>query len=389
MENLNSCCFISTVDEIRPIEGADKIELALVKGWSCIVKKGSHSVGDLVVCATTDAVIPESISTDLNVKDYLRSGTRVKTIKLKGVYSECLIMPMSVLQGKLTMGHSEKDGMDVMEILGIHKYEPPAKMVQLSSGRKVRYFENQNFRIYYKFPNIKNVKGMFTEEDTVQITRKIHGTNARYGIVKKTRVSWMDSAKKFIRRNFRLFSLESWDWVDYEFVIGSHNVEKGSDSQGFYDTNVWFEIEKKYGIKERLWNYVKNDLVFPYGIGSGVILYGEIYGHGIQKNYDYGLKDKDFVAFDVEENGEYLTTSMTKSVVELILGLPHVEVLYYGKWSQEVQDSYVFKNFVEGTKVPHEGVVVKSSDGSRNKVAKVINPDYLIFSEKNHVGDSH
>jgi hypothetical protein len=27
--------------------------------------------------------------------------------------------------------------------------------------------------------------------------------------------------------------------------------------------------------------------------------------------------------------------------------------------------------------------------GDRHKVAKVINPDYLIYGEKNNVGDSH
>jgi hypothetical protein len=44
---------------------------------------------------------------------------------------------------------------------------------------------------------------------------------------------------------------------------------------------------------------------------------------------------------------------------------------------------------IEGTKVPHEGVVIKSVDGDRQKVAKVINPDYLIYGEKHNVGDSH
>jgi hypothetical protein len=49
----------------------------------------------------------------------------------------------------------------------------------------------------------------------------------------------------------------------------------------------------------------------------------------------------------------------------------------------------VFNNNIHGTKVPHEGVVVKSLDGSRHKIAKIINPDYLIYGEKNNVGDSH
>jgi len=49
----------------------------------------------------------------------------------------------------------------------------------------------------------------------------------------------------------------------------------------------------------------------------------------------------------------------------------------------------VINNNIEGTKVPHEGVVVKSVTGDRHKVGKVINPDYLIYGEKNNVGDSH
>ena len=71
------------------------------------------------------------------------------------------------------------------------------------------------------------------------------------------------------------------------------------------------------------------------------------------------------------------------------LELPYVEILHYGDWSQEVQDKFVFNNFIEGTKVPHEGIVIKYHTGEREKIAKVINPDYLIFAEKHNVGDSH
>jgi hypothetical protein len=54
-----------------------------------------------------------------------------------------------------------------------------------------------------------------------------------------------------------------------------------------------------------------------------------------------------------------------------------------------VQDKYTFNNFITGTKVPEEGIVIKHQTGVREKVAKVINPDYLIFAEKHNVGDSH
>jgi RNA ligase (TIGR02306 family) len=381
MENTNSVCFIAKINEVKVIEGADNIEQVIVGGWNAITKKGEYKQGDLVVIATTDAVIPEPLSESMGVTSYLRKGNRVKTVKLRGVYSECLIIPNKYLSGNLTMGDYDfiEEGRDCMGVLKITKYEPPTRQIQLASGRKIKWRDNQNFHIYYKFPNLKNVEGMFTEEDDVQITRKIHGTNARYGIVKKGKLTFWDKVKKF----FRIADA----WIDYEYIYGSHNCEKGSDSQGFYSTDVWRTIAEKYDIKAKLWN-----LCYMYGsdsVGDGLILYGEIYGAGIQKNYTYGLEDIQFTAFDIKINGEYLATEITQVVTEDLLQLPHVEILYNSNWSQEVQDSFVFNNFIKGTKVPHEGIVIKCTTGDRKKVAKVINPDYLIYGEKNDVGDSH
>lgn len=384
MENNNSVCFVARINEIKTIEGADNIEQAVIGGWNCIVKKGAHQVNELVVCATTDAVIPSEISDSIGVTNYLRKGNRVRTVKLRGVYSECLIISLDSLPQMKKffskgIGYHCEEGQDMMEHLGITKWEPPVKQIQLASGRKIKYRDNQNFHIYYKFPNLKNVAGMFTEEDDVQITRKIHGTNARYGIVKKSKLSFWDKVKKFFRIADK--------WVDYEYVYGSHNVEKGSDSQGFYSTDVWRTIAEKYNIKEKLWELVKSNK--PEDIGAGIVLYGEIYGAGIQKNYDYGLTDIEFAGFDVTLDGKYTDTDHAYIVIEKYLELPHVEVLYKGRWYQEIQDKFTFNNFIEGTKVPHEGIVIKYFTGERQKVVKVINPDYLIYGEKHDVGDSH
>jgi RNA ligase (TIGR02306 family) len=193
MENNNSVCYVGAIGDIIPIPGADNIELVLVNAWQAITKKGEYQVGDLVVIATTDAVIPVELSDAMNVTNYLRKGQRVRTVKLRGMYSECLIIPITYIQGS-----KRYEGFDAMEMLGIFKYEPPVRQVQLAGGRKIRYQDNPNFTVYHKFPNIKNVNGMFTEKDNVQITRKIHGTNARYGIVKKTRVSLWDKIKSLL-----------------------------------------------------------------------------------------------------------------------------------------------------------------------------------------------
>jgi RNA ligase (TIGR02306 family) len=392
MENNNSVCFVARINEVKEIQGADNIELGVIGGWNCIIKKGSYKVDDLVIVATTDAVIPQELSDAMNVTNYLRKGQRVRTVKLRGVYSECLIIPIGFIPDKYRY-----EGADCMELMNIFKYEPPAVQVQLASGRKMKYHQNPNFGIYYKFPNIKNVNGMFNETDEVEVTRKIHGTNSRYGIVKKRKLSIWDKVRRFFGDK----------WVEYEYVYGSHNVEKGSDSQGFYDTDVWRTVAEKYQIREQLWDLFKRYKEY-YGIEEGIVIYGEIYGPGIQKNYDYGLKEIKFAGFDVTINGDYCSVGKRLDIIKNVMQLPHVPILYGGLWSQEIQDKFVFNNFIEvqeltitdfreenivgvlkTTKVPHEGIVIKALDGSRKKVAKVINPDYLIYGEKHNVGDSH
>ena len=377
MENQNSVAYVGIIGSVYEIPGADNIELVTVGGWNAITKKGDYKEGDLVVVATTDSVIPKELSDDMGVTNYLRKGQRVRTVKLRGVYSECLLIPLKYVFKSVTARTGFVEGQDMMEVLNIYKYEPPVKMVQLASGRKYKYHQNPNFHIYHKFPNQKNVPDMFNEEDEVVITLKLHGTNARYGIVRKKKLSLWDKIRKFFGDV----------WAPFEYVYGSHNVEKGSDSQGFYESDVWSTVDDKYDIRKSLWRHVK-DTYHPEQLTSGVVIYGEIYGVGIQKNYDYGMNDIRFAGFDVEVDGVY------ESYVEEIthfssLELPKVQLLYDGLWSKEEQDKHVFNNFILGTKVPHEGVVVKSVDGNRHKVSKCINPDYLIYGEKNNVGDSH
>jgi ATP-dependent RNA circularization protein (DNA/RNA ligase family) len=161
---------------------------------------------------------------------------------------------------------------------------------------------------------------------------------------------------------------------------------KKKEKTHFYPTDVWSEIAEKHNIREKLWDLFKlsKDL---YNIKDGIVIYGEIYGPGIQKNYDYGLKEIDYSGFDITINNEYQSTDRS-FMIHTILGLKYVPLLSITNWSEDLLTKYTFDK-IEGTKVPHEGVVIKATDGNRHKVAKVINPNYLIYSEKNNVGDSH
>jgi RNA ligase (TIGR02306 family) len=136
MENNNSVCYIARINEIKEIPGADNIEQTVIDGRNCVIEKGEFSEGDLVVVVTTDAVIPQDLSDKLDIANYLRKGGRVRTLELRGVYSECLIIPIRFLHGKTTMGDWDlKEGSDCMDFLQIFKYEPPVQ----ASSCKIRY----------------------------------------------------------------------------------------------------------------------------------------------------------------------------------------------------------------------------------------------------------
>ena len=127
--------------------------------------------------------------------------------------------------------------------------------------------------------------------------------------------------------------------LKFEYVYGSHNVEKGSDSQGFYSSDVWDKVANFYEIRHKLWVHVKNTYE-PEDLKKGFIIYGEIYGAGIQKNYDYGLTDIKFAGFDVEVDGKYEGYPAECAHFD-VLDLPQVEQLYWGHWKKQKQDKFI------------------------------------------------
>lgn len=387
LENENSVCYIDKVKEIIPIEKADKIELAVVNGWKSIVPKNTLKVDDLVLCITTDAVIPQEFGEKHGILTYLRKGNRVRTVKLRGIYSDCIVIPVSDIWEELPQkGFGlERDpeyiklGTDLMDTFGIFKYEEPEKIITLPGGRRIIQKDNPNFDKYYKFPNIKNVPDIFTEEDDVIVTRKYHGSNARYGIVKKVNFSFWDKIKKFLKLSNK--------WDDYTYIYGSHNVIKGSEEAGFYSTDIWKEVADKYNIKEKLWNFVKSRK--SEDLGSGIILYGEIYGPGVQgEHFTYNCKNRELILFDIQLDKEYLDRATFVQFAKS-MELPHTLRLYKGKFDINTIMNYVLNQFIPNTKTPHEGVVVSHVSGDRKKIAKIINPDYLIFGEKHSVPENH
>lgn len=392
MENVESVCYIGEITNISPILGADKIEQTKCGNWTCVVQKGIHKEGNRVLCITQDAVIPENLAIKFGVLDYLRKRKKagqltVRTVKLKGVYSECILIPLEVC---VTQVELAKLGMDMQNVFNIYKYEEPEQFIEFvgKNGKRIRQVTNPNFHVYYKFPNAKNIS-IFKDGDAIVITRKIHGANARYGLLKKPKFSLWTKIKKFFGAKMKVNDL-------YEFVYGSRQVQKGKGDSGFYKSDYWLEQAKELKIREKMETFFSTFENVEDGLGNGIIIYGEVYGAGVQgEKYTYGLRDRSLAIFDVlrirtDGSEFYLPEEIWRNMLEDIkLGENFAPILYQGPWSEAIETEYSQGVKIEGTDVPHEGIVVKDPSGVRNRIYKVINKDYHIFAEKHDVPDGH
>lgn len=120
---------VRTIDAIDPIEGADKIESARLGGWQVVVGKGEFSAGEEVVYFEIDSALPLD---DQRFSHLAPRGSRIvddkpvhvlKTIRLRGVYSQGLVMKLSDFEYEVSI--SEFGDIPLDEVLGIDKYEPP------------------------------------------------------------------------------------------------------------------------------------------------------------------------------------------------------------------------------------------------------------------------
>jgi len=114
---------IQQVAEVKPIDGADRIEQITVLGWSLVAKKSEFKPGDLSVFFEIDSILPE----DKPWAEFMRDRKfRVKTVKMRGCLSQGLALPLDILPPNFDMCVDVlKPGLDVTEVLGVRKYEPP------------------------------------------------------------------------------------------------------------------------------------------------------------------------------------------------------------------------------------------------------------------------
>ncbi len=355
---------VRTITDIKPIEGADLIEVAVVGGWKVVVKKGEFEVGDLAVYFEIDSWIKTEIAPFLSKgrepKEYEGvKGEKLRTIRLRGVLSQGLLLSLESIK-TIIPDVSLELGTDLTDALGVLKWEAPVS-AQVSGiakgpfpqwGRKTDEERIQNLPDYFD-----KYKGYGFD-----VTLKLDGTSCSYYAV--------DTDKFYTKK----------EETDGRFMFG--HCSRTLETKYNPDSTAWaYAIEN--GIDTRLLEFSKNT-------GRSIMLQGELMGPGIQGNRENFKKHLFwlFSIWDVDAQ-RYLTPSERDTILEEIGGaeIPVVPTLDF---SLDVFNK--FKNideilaYADGYSINNpvrEGVVFKSVDIINGQVVsfKAISNKFLL-SEK-------
>lgn len=107
---------IETITNVSKHINADNLDLVTVLGYQCVVPKNKYKTGDLIIYIKPDTSLPND-DWAINFKKY--APNRIKAIKLRGEWSEGLVVDSSILDIEIC------EGLDVTNLLKISKWEPP------------------------------------------------------------------------------------------------------------------------------------------------------------------------------------------------------------------------------------------------------------------------
>lgn len=384
------------VEWVKPIEGADNIELIGVLGWTCIAKIGEFHEGDTCVYIEIDSKVPEK-----EWSEFLRpKHFKVKTMKLGKfkVISQGLALPLAAFDVDVP----NEVGVDVTDLLGItysvkedrkrkgngiDKYQSMAQrrpdifkrkwarwMMRRMWGKRVMFFffgkkKDSDRKFPTKFEYIKktdqerveNMPWVLEMNDSFIRTQKCDGSSATYILERKKK-----GKNKF------------------EFYVCSRNVRMLDEKQdNFYssiiDENPYWEMAKKYDIENKLKNYLMDNPNLMY-----VCWQGEICGPKIQKN-PHKLKENHLFLFHMITSDVGMWSIMMASIVWENFGMEYVpiekELVTLENNMEDFKltaDGYYDPSVCEGNKkCRREGYVYYKADDP-NFSFKNVSRDYLL-----------
>lgn len=400
------------IKDIKPIEGADKIELAQVMDYTVVVKKNEFQPGDIAMYIEVDSVLPDGF-----------------TLEQKATYD-------AIKDGSYFKNHLAADDFNAVD-------ETNAVLERLKAESKYPYFEflrDKKFKIksmkLSKFGVIS--QGILFRLDTVGITEKL-GTDVdltdrfnvteivqdaeEAGLVQEPRNKFFRFMMKFAWfRKLKLGAKFKCEWKnewpgksDEENVqkifskmkaqyggkewVATEKLEGQNITVYSYTTRTWFgRKKKKIGVCSRtrclpekgfgapFWNTVKR-LRFDEKIKKipgEWFCRGEHIGPGIQGNI-YNLPRTEIRFFDFYQkiDGKFVKLNFEESVkFAKKWDLPFVPVLdehYVLPETAQKMLEQSDKNTIFGNNLSHkrEGFVLRLRD-DYNVSFKVKNPFYSI-----------
>lgn len=254
---------IQRIWKTEPIEGADRIELAYVLGWQCVVNKGQFKPMDLAVYFEIDSFLPirpefEFMrASSYKNTDIMGEGFRLKTQKFRGQLSQGLLLPLEQFP---EIPADAALGDDVTELLGVRKWEIE---IRATSGGTI----------------IGELPGSIphTDETRVQAAPELINEFAGLEYYISTK---MDGSSHSIGID------------DDGFHVTGHNYEYTDDG-----TSDFYNLVKEREYREKL-------VAFKEKAGlDAITVQGELCAPGIQQNR-LKLKKPEWYVFTIIENGK-------------------------------------------------------------------------------------
>ena len=270
--------------KIEPIEGADKIELAHVLGWQCVVNKGQFQPMDIGVYFEIDSFLPirpefEFMRASSYKKtDIMGEGFKLRTMRFRGQISQGLLLPISSFP---ELPADIQLGTDVSELLGVRKWEIEERAT--TGGTVIG-------SLPYDIPH--------TDETRVQENPELIQAFAGLEYYISTK---MDGSSHSIG-------------VDENgFHVTGHNYEYKDDG-----SSSFFELVKARGYQEKVETFAKEN-----GLSTFTIQ-GELCAPGIQNNRLRLVKPEWYV-FTIRENGKRVGLNRMLEICDA-LGMDHVPI---------------------------------------------------------------
>jgi RNA ligase (TIGR02306 family) len=295
---------IRKVSEVRPIVGADNIELAIIDGWQCIIKKGEFAAGDLCVYFEIDSFLPirpefEFLRKSSYKKMGDKEGFRLRTIRLRGELSQGLALPPSILISENRMSfctetfNGEILNNDVTDRLKVVKYESPQEPVR---GSAITRKPKANFPTFVRKTDLERVQNIWNKvkdcEETFEVSIKLDGAsctfylyNGKFGVCSRNyeledEHSFANRAKSFLSQGLKIAkAVVTFRWSRIPAIRSRLSINGPN--------NIYWQMAKKYKIEDILRSYGKN-----------IAMQGEIVGESIQCNPEK-IKGQEFHLFDV------------------------------------------------------------------------------------------